>query len=93
MCGCRAISYGWGRGHIGANNAAFERCGLAQVAASRRELEAALVVALRSRRPPDLSFATLPSAPLPFSPCWRRSASRVDAALAGRTRDHVGNRA
>ena len=29
MRGCPAISYGWGRGHIRVNNAAFRRYGLA----------------------------------------------------------------
>jgi processive 1,2-diacylglycerol beta-glucosyltransferase len=60
--GCPAISYGWGRGHIRLNNAAFRRFGLAEVATSRAELEAALRAALASRREPDLSFAALPSA-------------------------------
>ncbi len=59
---CPAISYGWGRGHIRLNNAAFRRFGLAEVATSRAELEAALRVALRARREPDPSFAELPSA-------------------------------
>jgi UDP-N-acetylglucosamine:LPS N-acetylglucosamine transferase len=60
--GCAAISYGWGRGHIRLNNAAFRRFGLAEVAASRRDLADSLRVALRSRREPDLSFGQLPSA-------------------------------
>jgi UDP-N-acetylglucosamine:LPS N-acetylglucosamine transferase len=62
MRGCPAISYGWGRGHIRANNEAFERFGIAEVAASRHELAGALMRALRARRAPDLTFATLPSA-------------------------------
>jgi processive 1,2-diacylglycerol beta-glucosyltransferase len=60
--GCPTISYGWGRAHIRANNEAFARFGLAEVAADRRELEAALRRALAARRPPDTSFAELPSA-------------------------------
>jgi processive 1,2-diacylglycerol beta-glucosyltransferase len=60
--GCPAISYGWGRAHIRANNRAFVRFGLADVAVSRAELEKALAGALASRRDPDLSFAELPSA-------------------------------
>jgi UDP-N-acetylglucosamine:LPS N-acetylglucosamine transferase len=62
MRGCPTISYGWGRGHIRANNEAFERFGIAEVAASRRELAGALTRALRGRRTPDLSFAALPTA-------------------------------
>jgi processive 1,2-diacylglycerol beta-glucosyltransferase len=62
MRGCPTISYGWGRGHIRANNEAFERFGIAEVASSRGELQGALARALCSRRAPDLSFATLPSA-------------------------------
>jgi UDP-N-acetylglucosamine:LPS N-acetylglucosamine transferase len=62
MRGCPAISYGWGRGHIRANNEAFRRFGIAEVAASPDELQGALSRALVSRRSPDLSFAALPSA-------------------------------
>jgi processive 1,2-diacylglycerol beta-glucosyltransferase len=60
--GCPTISYGWGRAHIRANNEAFARFGLAEVAIDRSELRAALARALERRRPPDLSFAELPSA-------------------------------
>jgi UDP-N-acetylglucosamine:LPS N-acetylglucosamine transferase len=59
--GCPAISYGWGRGHIRANNRAFKRFGLADVATTPAELAAALRRALARRREPDLSFAELPS--------------------------------
>ncbi len=62
MRGCPTISYGWGRGHIRANNEAFQRYGLAEVAASRHELVPALRGALRARRAADLTFAALPSA-------------------------------
>ncbi len=62
MRGCPTISYGWGRGHIRVNNAAYLRHGLAAVAASRRELRDSLVRALRFRGAPDESFAALPSA-------------------------------
>jgi len=61
MRGCPTISYGWGRGHIRANNEAFERFGIAVVAASRRELAGALARALIARHAPDLSFAALPT--------------------------------
>ena len=60
--GCPTISYGWGRGHIRANNAAFRRYGIAEVVAGRRELGNALRAALSSRRSPGLSLGTLPSA-------------------------------
>lgn len=62
MRGCPTISYGWGRGHIRANNQAFVRFGLADVALDRPQLERALRRALERRRRPDLSFAELPSA-------------------------------
>jgi UDP-N-acetylglucosamine:LPS N-acetylglucosamine transferase len=63
MRGCRVISYGWGIAHIKANNRAFERFGIARVAATREELVAALRDALAHPRE-DLSatFAALPSA-------------------------------
>jgi UDP-N-acetylglucosamine:LPS N-acetylglucosamine transferase len=63
MRGCRVISYGWGIAHIKANNRAFERYGIARVAATRDELAAALHDALAHPRS-DLSatFAALPSA-------------------------------
>lgn len=60
--GCPTISYGWGRGHIRANNEAFSRFGLAEVATDRGELADALRHALARRHDPDLSFARLPSA-------------------------------
>jgi processive 1,2-diacylglycerol beta-glucosyltransferase len=61
--GCRVISYGWGVAHIKANNLAFERFGIARVAATRAELATALRDALDHPRE-DLSetFAALPSA-------------------------------
>ncbi len=60
--GCPTVSYGWGRAHIRANNRAFERFGLAEVAPDRGALGPALRRALAKRREPDLSFAELPSA-------------------------------
>ena len=51
MRGCPTISYGWGRGHIRVNNAAFRRFGIAEVVGgaggARRRRSAA-----RSRRAP-----------------------------------------
>jgi processive 1,2-diacylglycerol beta-glucosyltransferase len=60
--GCPTISYGWGRGHIRANNAAFRRHGIADVVPNQRELARALHDALVSRPSPGLSLASLPSA-------------------------------
>ncbi len=62
MEGCGVVSYGWGRGHVRVNNAAFERFGLAEVAANRGQLGDALVRALDASGTPDDSFARLPSA-------------------------------
>jgi UDP-N-acetylglucosamine:LPS N-acetylglucosamine transferase len=62
MRGSRPISYGWGRGHIRLNNAAYKRFGLADVVASRGELRAAIERALRHGRVPANGFAELPSA-------------------------------
>jgi UDP-N-acetylglucosamine:LPS N-acetylglucosamine transferase len=60
--GCPTISYGWGRGHIRVNNAAFRRYGIAEVVAGRGELNAALRAALTSRPAPGLALGSLPSA-------------------------------
>jgi processive 1,2-diacylglycerol beta-glucosyltransferase len=60
--GCPAISFGWGRGHIRMNNAAFRRFGLVEVAGTGTELRSALVRALEARRAPDLGYARRVSA-------------------------------
>jgi UDP-N-acetylglucosamine:LPS N-acetylglucosamine transferase len=60
--GCPTISFGWGRGHIRVNNAAFRRYGIAEVVAGRGELNQALRAALTSRPGPGLALAKLPSA-------------------------------
>jgi processive 1,2-diacylglycerol beta-glucosyltransferase len=62
MRGCPAISYGWGRGHIRLHNAAFRRFELAQVAATRAELEPELRLALMRGRTRTDVFRALPSA-------------------------------
>jgi processive 1,2-diacylglycerol beta-glucosyltransferase len=62
MRGCPVISYGWGRGHIRLNNAAFVRFQLAAVASDRRELAEMLRSALLDAHQPDPRFAALPSA-------------------------------
>jgi processive 1,2-diacylglycerol beta-glucosyltransferase len=60
--GARAISYGWGVGHIRDNNRAYRDFGLADVASTAGELSAALRGALESPREPDVSLARLPAA-------------------------------
>lgn len=46
MCDCRVISYGWERGHIRANNRAYEQLGMVSVARTRPQLAHALIHAL-----------------------------------------------
>jgi processive 1,2-diacylglycerol beta-glucosyltransferase len=60
--GCPVISYGWGRGHIRANNRAYARFGIAEVAKDRDALAAALRRALAQRGSPVGAFARLPLA-------------------------------
>jgi UDP-N-acetylglucosamine:LPS N-acetylglucosamine transferase len=60
--GCPVVSYGWGRGHIRANNVAYRTFGLAEVAEDRPQLAAALRRAVTRRREPDPAFAALPTA-------------------------------
>jgi UDP-N-acetylglucosamine:LPS N-acetylglucosamine transferase len=62
MRGCPAISYGWGRGHVRVNNAAFRRFGLADVVDTRVQLRAAIERALANGRTSTDSFDRLPSA-------------------------------
>ena len=62
MRGCPTISYGWGRGHIRVNNAAFRRFGIAVVADSPVELRQSLARVLAAGRNAGVSFAALPSA-------------------------------
>jgi processive 1,2-diacylglycerol beta-glucosyltransferase len=59
--GCPTISYGWGRGHIRANNAGFRRYGIAEVVETEDELARALRGAIEARRAPGLALAALPS--------------------------------
>ncbi len=88
--GCPVVSYGFNAGHLRANNAAFERFGLAEVARSNHELESMLRHVTRERRGPDSSFASLPSiASRAMSvrprvrpqPVWRLRVERVAAAV------------
>ncbi len=62
VVGCPVISYGWGRGHIRANNRGYAEHGIAAVARTRPELTAALRAALRRRGSPDPAYARLPLA-------------------------------
>ncbi len=89
--GCPVVSYGFSAGHLRANNAAFERFGLAEVARSDHELESVLRHLTRERRSPDSSFASLPSiASRALSvrprvrpqPVWRLRMERVVAAVS-----------
>ena len=49
MRGCPTISYGWGRGHIRVNNAAFRRYGLAEVVDTQSDCAGALRARARGR--------------------------------------------
>jgi UDP-glucose 4-epimerase len=88
--GCPVVSYGFSAGHLRANNAAFERFGLAEVARSEHELAASLRHLTRERRSPDSSFASLPSIAsrvltarprIKPQPVWRVRTERVATAL------------
>ncbi|MGD9736955.1 MAG: NAD-dependent epimerase/dehydratase family protein [Solirubrobacterales bacterium] len=89
--GCPVVSYGFNAGHLRANNAAFERFGLAEVARSEHELESVLRHVTRERRSPDSSFASLPAissrvlAARPRvrqQPVWKLRAGRTATAAA-----------
>jgi UDP-glucose 4-epimerase len=89
--GCPVVSYGFSAGHLRANNAAFERFGLAEVARSEHELESVLRHLTRERRSPDSSFASLPSIASRVlnarprarpQPVWRLRFERVATALS-----------
>jgi UDP-glucose 4-epimerase len=89
--GCPVVSYGFNAGHLRANNAAFERFGLAEVVRSEHELESVLRHVTDERRSPDSSFASLPSIAsraltvrprVRPQPVWRLRAERVAAAVA-----------
>jgi UDP-glucose 4-epimerase len=89
--GCPVVSFGFSAGHLRANNAAFERFGLAEVARSEHELSSVLRHLSRERRSPDSSFASLPSVAsrvlsvrprVKPQPVWRLRAGRVAAAVS-----------
>ncbi len=84
--GCPVISYGFSAGHLRANNSAFERFGIAEVARSDHELESTLRHVSAERRSPDSSFASLPSIAsralavrprVRQEPIWRLRAARA----------------
>ena len=89
--GCPVISFGFSAGHVGVNNKALERFGLAHVARSEAELVSTLRAALKQHPEADLRFAERPSAaslllksrprirPLPL---WRLRLGRSVAAAA-----------
>ena len=90
--GCPTISYGWGRGHIRANNRAYARFGIADVAHDRDALAVALRRALAHRGSPVEAFARLPlAADVVLELIGADVAEPVGVAplLAG---DHVGDR-
>ncbi len=62
MQGCPAVSYGWGKGHIRLNNAAYRRFGLAAVVSDRGALGPAITRAMEGPPPEPPPFAELPSA-------------------------------
>jgi UDP-glucose 4-epimerase len=89
--GCPVVSFGFSAGHLRANNAAFERFGLAEVARSEHELASVLRHVSRERRPPDSSFASLPSIAsrtlsvrprVKPQPVWRLRVGRAAAAVS-----------
>ena len=62
MRGTSPISYGWGMAHIRINNRAFAEHGLADVARTPSELDAAIRRALANPREPYLEPADRPTA-------------------------------
>ncbi|MFN8161182.1 MAG: NAD-dependent epimerase/dehydratase family protein [Solirubrobacterales bacterium] len=89
--GCPVVSYGFSVGHLRANNHAFERFGLAEVARSEHELESVLRHLTRERLAPASNFASLPSIAsralgarprIRPKPVWRLRATRLAAAAA-----------
>jgi UDP-glucose 4-epimerase len=89
--GCPVVSYGFSAGHLRANNAAFERFGLAEVARSEHELSSVLRHLSRERRSPDSTFASLPSIAsraltvrprVRPQPVWRLRAERVATVVS-----------
>jgi UDP-glucose 4-epimerase len=89
--GCPVVSYGFSAGHLRANNAAFERFGLAEVARSEHELTSTLRHLTKERRSPDSSFASLPSIAsrvltarprIKPQPVWRLRMERVAVAVS-----------
>jgi UDP-glucose 4-epimerase len=89
--GCPVVSFGFSAGHLRANNTAFERFGLAEVARSQHELESMLRHLSRERRSPDSSFASLPSIAsrtlsvrprVKPQPVWRLRAGRAAATVS-----------
>jgi UDP-N-acetylglucosamine:LPS N-acetylglucosamine transferase len=63
LLGCRVISYGFSVGHVRLNEQAFARFGIADVASSPGQLQAAVEKGLAAPRTPQVArFAALPPA-------------------------------
>ena len=60
--GCPTISYGWGRGHIRVNNAAFRRYGIAEVVEQRERSRSRAARSARDAPRAGPRLAALPSA-------------------------------
>jgi UDP-glucose 4-epimerase len=83
--GCPVVSFGFSAGHLRANNEAFERFGLAEVARSEHELASVLRHLSRERRSPDSSIASRALTGRPRvkpQPVWRLRAGRAAAAVS-----------
>ena len=92
--GCPVVSYGFSAGHLRANNAAFERFGLAEVARSEHELEslaappdpraplARFLASPRCRRSPRGPSTARPR--VRPQPVWRVRAERTATAVSDR---------
>jgi processive 1,2-diacylglycerol beta-glucosyltransferase len=93
VLGCPTISYGWGRGHIRANNRAYAEHGIADVARDREELASALARALAGRRSPDPGYARLPVAAEVVLELAGAGLATADGAVLLCADEHVGDRA
>jgi processive 1,2-diacylglycerol beta-glucosyltransferase len=90
--GCPTISYGWGRGHIRANNRAYVRFGIADVARDRDALAASLRRALVRRGSPVAAFARLPlAADVVLELIGAGAAPAVETVAPVLAGDHVGD--
>ena len=91
LCGCPAISYGWGRGHIRAQQRAFRRFGLADVAETREQLGPALRRALAKPPSGGHAFGALPSAAARGARALRAAGARRRAGRRSRLTRRAGS--